>query len=82
MMDPISKTPLRLRGVVETKLGAAMVALAAAEGSLRSGAEDWPSEDADMTAHEIEEARARIAGIKARVAAELAGLAKNATAAA
>jgi|GEM_PF-5600323 len=67
-----------LRNQTATKLGAALSALTFAEHRLRQGAGQWPDADADMTPHEIEEACARIAGIKARVSAELVQLTKPA----
>ena len=72
--DPILGTALRLRGVVLTKLGAAVVALESADQSLRGGASTWPAADCDMTVHEIEEARRLISGIAIRLRTEIANL--------
>lgn len=72
--DPILGKPLRLRDVVLTGLGAAVVALDHAEANLRRGSHVWPAADCDMTVHEIEEARRLIGGIAIRLRTEIANL--------
>jgi hypothetical protein len=62
---------MSLRNGTVTKLRDAVAAFDLAEHRLREEIQNWPSDDIDMTPHEAEEARARIAGFRADVQKEL-----------